>query len=122
MEYDRNDPLWNENDDDDVYLESSDDDDEEEEVVKKKKTKCYFNYFNFIIAAVRFGLSSYCTTVLIWAMLMDQGITDKSMYPSEFRVRSLMKKYGNLLQERLVQYKCTLFPKYLLTLHNLIKQ
>ena len=63
----------------------------------------HFDYFNFIIAAVRFGLSSYATTIMIWAMLIDQGITDKSMYPSEFRVRTMMEKYGNILKDR---YEC----------------
>ena len=41
-------------------------------------------------------------------MLIDQGITDKSMYPSEFRVRSMMRKYGNLLKERWVNTEIVL--------------
>ena len=92
VDYDPNDADWNGDD------EFCSDDDEEEYV--KEKTRCFFNYFNFIIAAVRFGLSSYATTILIWSMLIDQGISDKSMYPSEFRVRTMMKNYGNLLKEQ----------------------
>ena len=65
---------------------------------------------------MRFGLSAYSTTILIWAMLMDQGITDKSMYPSEFRVRSMMEKYGNLLKERLV---CLHFSTYNNSAYNI---
>ena len=103
VENDQNDPNWDE--DNNEYCT----DDDEEEFVKEK-TRSYFNYFNFIIAAVRFGLSSYATTVMIWAMLIDQGITDKSMYPSEFRVRTMMEKYGNLLKERYIEW-C---PKYIL--------
>ena len=93
-----NDPSWNESDDENVenYENLSDD---EEEIVKEK-TRSHYDYFNFVIACVRFGNSSYATTILIWAMLIDQGITDKSMYPSEFRVRSMREKYGKLLKER----------------------
>ena len=100
IENDQNDPSWNDKDDDDENSENWSETEDEEEVVVKEKSRCNFNYFNFIIAAVRFGLSAYATTILIWAMLMDQGITDKSMYPSEFRVRTMMEKYGELLKER----------------------
>ena len=93
--YDPNDPLWNEDDEDEDYLT---DDDDEEHI--KERTRSHFEYFNFVIACVRFGQSSYATTILIWAMLIDQGISDRSMYPSEFRVRSMRKKYGKLLKER----------------------
>ena len=111
VENDQNDPNWDENEDNNEYCT----DDDEEEFVKEK-TRSYFNYFNFIIAAVRFGLSSYATTVMIWAMLIDQGITDKSMYPSEFRVRTMMEKYGNLLKERYICLKMIwlVCPKYIL--------
>ena len=63
-----------------------------------------------------FGNMAWSVLAMIWAMLIDQGITDKSMYPSEFRVRTMMEKYGNLLKERYICLKTIwlVCPKYIL--------
>ena len=96
--FDPNDPLWNENGDEDW----SDDEDDEELV--KEKTRSHHDYFNAINASIRFGLSTYATAVMICAILLDLGITDKTKFPSEFRIRTMRRKYGKLLKERYIVY------------------
>ena len=64
---DLDDPDWD-------YVEEEEENDDEEFEKTKSKQRCYSHYPRTTAAAIRFGISTFALTVLIWAYNMGKKI------------------------------------------------
>ena len=73
-------------------------DNEEFENPKPKKRSCNVSFPRATAAAIHYGISCRALCILIWAILIDLGITDERSYPSETYLENERSREGKKLE------------------------